>query len=230
MVAAYSRADGESGAARPQYALLVLENATERRHAHEQLRQQAFYDALTGLPNRSLFMDRLTHALAAGLRRNTVTAVMFLDLDGFKSVNDTLGHAASDLLLAAVGRRLSACVRPADTVPRLGGDEFTILREDVLHASTVLRVAHRIITALQRPFAIDGGQVTTSASIGVSFRAPEDTPAHARELIRHADAALYRAKAAGKARVEVHGTLPAELLARQPVPAAVAVVCGDAAG
>ncbi|MEX1102797.1 MAG: PAS domain S-box protein, partial [Dehalococcoidia bacterium] len=129
---------------------------TERKHAEEQLARQAFYDSLTNLPNRALFMQRLEHALHASQRRRKPVAVMFLDLDDFKNVNDTFGHPTGDALLALLGERLQACVRPTDTVARIGGDEFTVLLDATDWRDDAVAVAERIVSELKHPFEVDG--------------------------------------------------------------------------
>src|SRR5215217_1533295 len=127
-------------------------DVTERKALEEQLRHQAFHDPLTDLPNRALFMDRLEHALAGADRRESRVALLFMDLDNFKLVNDSLGHEAGDSLLVAVAERLKACLRTEDTLTRFGGDEFTILLEGVRDVSEATHVAERIIEELQKPF------------------------------------------------------------------------------
>jgi diguanylate cyclase (GGDEF)-like protein len=158
---------------------------------------QAIHDSLTSLPNRDLLVDRLEHALARGERTGTESAVLFLDLDGFKTVNDSLGHAAGDELLIAVADRLRSCVRTVDTAARLGGDEFAILVEDVVERGDAARLAERIMTALRRPFPIASREVFIGASIGIAMAARPG-----EDLLRNADLAMYRAKAAGKNRYE----------------------------
>ncbi|HEX6030204.1 MAG TPA: PAS domain S-box protein [Tepidiformaceae bacterium] len=174
---------------------------TERKLAEEQLARQAFYDSLTDLPNRALFMQRLEHALVASRRHRKPVAVMFLDLDDFKDVNDTLGHAAGDTLLAKLGERLTSCVRPTDTVARIGGDEFTVLLDAPNTTADATAVAARIVHELDRPFEIDGHEVRVAASIGLAFSEPGRHSA--ADLLREADVALYHAKSAGKARYVV---------------------------
>lgn len=189
----------------PTGVLVTARDVSRHKALEEQLTRQAFHDPLTGLPNRALFVDRLTHAVALPERRDSVTAVLFLDLDRFKQINDHYGHAAGDQLLVAVGRRLLACLRPADTVARFGGDEFLVLVEDVLDPSAVTQVAERIIAALQQPFAIDGRELRTATSLGIAFNRPGYSQPEA--LMREADVALYQAKAAGRGRFTVfeHG-------------------------
>jgi diguanylate cyclase (GGDEF)-like protein/PAS domain S-box-containing protein len=176
-------------------------DVTERKALEEQLRHQAFHDPLSGLPNRALFMDRLEHTLTRANRRGRRVAVLFMDLDNFKVINDSLGHEVGDQLLLAVAERLEACLRPEDTAARLGGDEFTILVEEVDGESDAVRVAERIAESLQSPFALDQHEVFSTTSIGIALSSPlQEQPA---DLLRHADLAMYRAKHKGKARYEV---------------------------
>ncbi|MEX0781667.1 MAG: PAS domain S-box protein [Dehalococcoidia bacterium] len=176
---------------------------TERKHAEEQLARQAFYDSLTNLPNRALFMQRLEHALHASQRRRKPVAVMFLDLDDFKTVNDTFGHPTGDALLALLGQRLHACVRPTDTVARIGGDEFTVLLDATDWRDDAVAVAERIVSELKRPFEVDGREAHVSASVGLAFSDPDRHSA--ADLLREADVALYHAKSAGKGRYVIFG-------------------------
>jgi diguanylate cyclase (GGDEF)-like protein len=178
----------------------VLANAIERRRTEERTQHEALHDALTGLPNRSLFLDRLEHALSVAARRETAIAVLFLDLDQFKLVNDSMGHAAGDELLAAVAPRLEQALRPGDTVARFGGDEFAVLAEDVGDERGATRVAERIAEALTRPFILRGREHFVSASIGISIGSGAEDP---EALIRDADAALYRAKDHGRGGYEI---------------------------
>jgi diguanylate cyclase (GGDEF)-like protein/PAS domain S-box-containing protein len=172
-------------------------DVTERKALEEQLRHQAFHDPLTGLPNRALFIDRLEHALALAHRRDTKVAVLFSDLDNFKVINDSLGHAAGDRLLKAVAERLKACLRPEDTAARIGGDEFTILVEGVAGVGYVARIAE----ILQLPFSLEEQEVFATASTGIALNGPDQE--QAADLLRHADLAMYRAKHRGKARYEM---------------------------
>ncbi|HEY1237279.1 MAG TPA: diguanylate cyclase, partial [Solirubrobacterales bacterium] len=178
----------------------VLANAVERRSTEERTQHEALHDPLTGLPNRSLFLDRLQHALSVAARRQTVASVLFLDLDQFKRVNDSLGHAAGDELLAAVAPRLEQALRPGDTVARFGGDEFAILAEDVGDERGATRIAERIAEALARPFILREREHFVSASIGISIGTGAEEP---ESLIRDADSALYRAKEHGRGGYEI---------------------------
>jgi diguanylate cyclase (GGDEF)-like protein/PAS domain S-box-containing protein len=172
---------------------------SERRSLEEQLRYQAFHDALTGLPNRALFLDRLEHALTRARRDNPGLAVLFVDLDDFKTVNDSFGHGVGDDLLVKVAERLRRILRDADTAARMGGDEFAVLLEDTSEAQAPEFVAERILTALRDRFELNGQQVRLSGSVGIAvYRGPEHS---AEELLRHADVAMYAAKQQGKDRL-----------------------------
>jgi diguanylate cyclase (GGDEF)-like protein len=173
-----------------------------KRETQEHLLYSTLHDALTGLPNRSLFTERLRHAMRRTARHpDDMFAVLFLDLDRFKDVNDNLGHFAGDELLRAVARRLEACIRPEDTVARLSGDEFAILLESISETSDAGRVAERIEEALSFPINLGGAEITTSASMGiVTSSMSQEQP---EQLLRSADMAMYRAKAAGRARYEM---------------------------
>jgi diguanylate cyclase (GGDEF)-like protein/PAS domain S-box-containing protein len=182
-------------------AVVTFKDITERKALEEQLHHQAFHDPLTGLPNRALFMDRLEHASSRAKRRRSKVAVLFMDLDNFKLINDSLGHKAGDRLLIMVAERLKAHLRPEDTAARLGGDEFTILIEDVTSVSDVTRMAERTADILQSPFAIEGHEVFATISTGIALNST--TQEQQADLLRHADLAMYRAKHKGKARYEV---------------------------
>lgn len=190
---------GEGG--EPLRMVGTVHDITERKELEKQLAHQALHDALTGLPNRSLFVDRLEQALARADRHRGKIAVLFLDVDNFKVVNDSLGHEAGDKLLIEMSRRLRACIRPGDTVARLGGDEFTILLEEVYDLSDAVRVAERIAEELQAPFDLEGQEVFATASIGIALGdLAQSRPAN---LLRDADLAMYRAKDTGRAHYEV---------------------------
>ena len=171
--------------------------------AEERLRKDGLHDDLTGLPSRSTFLDHLKRALERSKRSRTEFrfAVLFLDFDRFKRINDSLGHMAGDRLLLALARRLGTCVRPGDTVARIGGDEFAILLERVGEVTEAIRVAERIHQALREPFSVDGIEVFVTTSIGIAMGSSAyDRP---EDVIHDADTAMYRAKAAGRARHEV---------------------------
>jgi diguanylate cyclase (GGDEF)-like protein/PAS domain S-box-containing protein len=189
-----------------QYVLQgYLLDITARKDAEEQLQHQAFHDALTGLANRALFTNRVEHALVLrsdGPRPDV--AVLFLDLDDFKGVNDTLGHAAGDTLLRGVGVRLREALSPSYTVARLGGDEFAVLIEDVSGAPSAIEAAERIVAELERPFELEGREVFVTASVGIALGTVAD------DLLRAADVAMYRAKASGKAQYVMYAPRMAE--------------------
>jgi diguanylate cyclase (GGDEF)-like protein/PAS domain S-box-containing protein len=175
--------------------VLTMRDVTEQRQLEDELKYRAFHDSLTGLPNRLLFQDRAAHALVQARRGEKITGVLFVDLDDFKVVNDTMGHSVGDELLAAVGARLATAVRESDTAARLGGDEFAVLLEQVQDSAEVETLAGRIVDAFSEPFPILDGSVITTATVGV---ATTEDSADVDELLRHADLALYAAKAAGK--------------------------------
>jgi diguanylate cyclase (GGDEF)-like protein len=181
----------------------------ERKKMEAQLRHDAFHDALTGLPNRSLFLDRLNHALQLSNRRlylNTGNlpeqfAVLFLDLDRFKVINDSLGHLAGDQLLQTVAKRLVDCLRGGDTVARLGGDEFVMLLEEIEDINDVIEVVQRIKESLKIPVLIDSNEIVISTSIGIALNSADYTQPD--QLLRDADTAMYRAKEQGRDRYEI---------------------------
>ncbi|MGN6380132.1 MAG: EAL domain-containing protein [Gaiellales bacterium] len=178
----------------PDVAGVVLNSrdVSERRAFEEQLAHQAFHDPVTKLANRALFADRVKHALARSGRADLTVGVMFIDLDDFKTVNDSLGHAAGDAVLQEVAARLEATVRPTDTVARFGGDEFAVLLETAGGSSEAADVAERILDALDKEFQIDGQQIYPKASVGICMSDSQTTDAE--ELLRNADLAMYMAK------------------------------------
>ena len=174
----------------------VFSDITQRKQSEEKIRRQANYDALTGLPNRALFLDRLRAAIASARRENGKVALLFIDLDRFKVVNDTLGHTIGDKLLGQAAARLTACVREVDTVARLGGDEFTMILEDVGRGQDAAIVAEKIIESLSEPFWLDGNEVFIGGSVGITLF-PTDA-GDAATMLRNADMAMYRSKQAGR--------------------------------
>jgi diguanylate cyclase (GGDEF)-like protein len=170
---------------------------TELRRREEEIRQLAYFDPVTELPNRRLLMDRLNHDLAQGARLGHSTALLFLDLDGFKSINDRFGHEAGDALLHDVGARLIGCVRSSDTVSRLGGDEFVIVLPQIAHVDDAVTAAEKIINALSEPVTIAGQRIEVTTSIGIAI-APPGARQDATRVLAQADAAMYVAKKAGR--------------------------------
>lgn len=200
-------ASGYEGQVPSQPAVTVLQGianivaaAFERDRADRELQHLAIHDQLTGLPNRALFTDRLERALTRRSRRGGRVGLLFADLDRFKQVNDSLGHAAGDRLLEAVANRMHSAVRAADTVARLSGDEFAVLCEDLAGVDDAVALAERLRRALAAPFALDGHDVTVTASIGIAVAGDDDTP---DSLLRHADQAMYEAKDSGRGRTVV---------------------------
>jgi diguanylate cyclase (GGDEF)-like protein/PAS domain S-box-containing protein len=184
----------------PSQIVAVTRDVSERKDAETRLAYQALHDSLTGLPNRALFLDRLEHALQRAERHHGGVAVLFVDLDRFKFINDSFGHAAGDRLLCDVAARLRQTLRPADTIARFGGDELTVLCEDLDGEAGARAVAQRIAELFEEPFIVEDGEAFLQASVGIAMAAGDAT---AEDLIRDADAAMYRAKERGRARVEV---------------------------
>jgi diguanylate cyclase (GGDEF)-like protein/PAS domain S-box-containing protein len=191
---------GRDGA--PRHLIFQIQDVTERKRAEQQVRHAAFHDTLTNLPNRALLADRLSLALARARRNPDYQfAVLFLDLDRFKIVNDSLGHTMGDQLLVELAQRLELCLRKNDTAARLGGDEFAMILDDIKDTLDAIHIAERVQESLHQPFDLNGQEFFTSASIGIAYSSsgyecPED-------ILRDADTAMYRAKANGKARYEV---------------------------
>ena len=188
--------EGPAGGRHVSQGLLV--NTTEQKRLEEQLLHDALHDPLTGLANRVLFRDHVERALAGRRRRRTKVAVLFLDLDDFKVVNDSLGHRAGDRLLNEVAKRLSATIRAGDIAARQGGDEFTILLDRVQDAQDAMASAERLSAELRRPIELEGRSIVIAVSIGIALASHAETDAD--DLLAHADAAMYAAKAQGKAR------------------------------
>ena len=183
--------------------VVAHESVTERKLLEERLAHQAFHDYLTGLPNRALLMERLNQALLRSSRRQSSVALLFLDLDNFKSVNDTLGHDVGDLLLIEIARLLQSCLRAGDTAARLGGDEMIVLLEDVAGIKDVLVVADRLIANLAEPIHVDDHQIVVTGSLGIVLSNGGEESGD--QLLRQADAAMYHAKGAGRNRYAVFG-------------------------
>lgn len=173
----------------------IIKDITERREAEARLRELAYYDCLTGLPNRRLFMELLKQAMSRVGRMKTRLAVLFLDLDGFKLVNDTLGHRQGDLVLKTIAERLATCIRASDVLSRQGGDEFTLVLENIASADDAALVARKILAAAAAPCSVEGHEIALTGSIGIAL-CPSDA-ADADTLIQYADTAMYAAKARG---------------------------------
>ena len=191
----------------PAIAGLVVNarDITERKQVEAQLAHQALHDPLTDLPNRALFLDRLEHALHRLERRGVRVALVFIDLDHFKLINDSLGHVTGDRLLQAVGARLAQSLRQGDTAARLGGDEFVVCLEDLTDLQEAMEIARRIQQAVAVPLLPDASQIVLSASLGIAIAEPGSSP---QELLRDADLAMYSAKERGRNRIEVYdGTM-----------------------
>jgi len=180
----------------------MLQEIAARKRVEEKLQHDALHDVLTGLPNRALFMDRLSHTISIAKRRKDyIFAVLFLDIDRFKVINDSLGHIVGDDLLIAIGQRLSTCLRPGDTVARLGGDEFSILLEDISGLGNATFIAERIASALAAPFTVAGHEVFATGSVGIALSGAEYD--HPEQILRDADTAMYQAKSSSHATYAV---------------------------
>jgi diguanylate cyclase (GGDEF)-like protein/PAS domain S-box-containing protein len=184
------------------YFIAIKQDVSNRVRAEKELEYQATHDPITNLPNYMLFYDRLKHAIQKAMRCEVNIGVLFLDLDDFKAVNDALGHAAGDELLRVVARRLQETTRKSDTVARVGGDEFTLILEELDKPEDAGKVAHKIIRALLEPYPIEGNDVCIGVSVGVSVY-PRDG-VDAATLVNNADEAMYRAKQGGKNKVEFY--------------------------
>ena len=184
------------GEAENAFVHATVVDISDRKRAEEQIEFHAYHDVLTHLPNRKLFTDRLRHSITRARRNGRPVAVMFIDIDHFKTVNDTLGHTAGDELLLEMARRLRDCVREDDTVARLGGDEFTIVLSDLRHPEDAVNIAGKILDAVQEPLSIGSTPLSVSASIGIALYPADGVDAES--LLRNADSAMYRAKEGGR--------------------------------
>jgi diguanylate cyclase (GGDEF)-like protein/PAS domain S-box-containing protein len=183
----------------------IFYDNSERKTIEERLQHLAHYDALTGLPNRSLLRDRMEQAVERAIRLETKVAMLYLDLDHFKDINDTMGHGTGDALLKAVAQRMKTCVRGVDTIARLGGDEFVVLVPDINNAGDVDTVAEKLMTALMQPYIIEGQSVLSTPSIGISIY-PDDGR-QMDDLMKHADTAMYKAKQSGRGNFKFFNNL-----------------------
>ncbi|MFF2303052.1 aminotransferase class I/II-fold pyridoxal phosphate-dependent enzyme [Streptomyces sp. NPDC058128] len=207
--------------------VLTLRDVTEQRKLERELTHRAFHDSLTGLPNRVLLLERVERALLRGRRESTLTCMLFVDLDDFKVVNDTMGHSVGDELLVAVARRLTSVLRLSDTAARLGGDEFAVLIEGAREPRDAETLAAEIVHTLSQPFHLTDGAVSVSTSVGIATVLDS---AHAEELLGHADLALYAAKAAGKKRWRLfHPEFHSRLVARHELQAGMDTAIADKA-
>ena len=184
----------------------VIRDISGRRTAEQKIAQLAYFDVLTNLPNRTLFYDRLDQAVARARRYQQKFAVMFLDLDSFKRVNDEFGHHAGDCLLKMVAERLTVSARDMDTVARVGGDEFIFILNNVDHADNAVLVANKILESLSRPFVVQGNTCSIGCSIGISIF-PDDTD-HSETLVKMADDAMYMAKRTGRNNYQFFNAQP----------------------
>src|SRR3954469_17682445 len=185
-------------AEQPAHLVMIVEDITERKALEAALVHRSLHDPLTGLPNRLLFQDRLWHALERGRRENTPTCVLITDLDGFKAINDELGHPMGDLVLVTIAERLRSVLRASDTAARLGGDEFSIVCENTEPADAQV-LADRLRAAVTEPLSLSGRTVTISLSVGIGSVAGGDDPGEVYErVVREADDAMYADKARGR--------------------------------
>jgi diguanylate cyclase (GGDEF)-like protein len=176
----------------PLYGVVQVQDITQRKQAEERLAHLALHDPLTGLANRSLLMDRISQSLALSARRSRQVAVLYIDLDRFKAVNDLLGHSIGDEVLVITAQRIVGAIREGDTAARVGGDEFVVVCPDVERAEIALEIAERIEAALSKPMEVDGHELIVEGSVGISLGGGVEC--YAEVLLRDADSAMYRAK------------------------------------
>jgi diguanylate cyclase (GGDEF)-like protein/PAS domain S-box-containing protein len=193
------------GSGRPVHVTAMLEDISDRKQEEAVLVHRTLHDALTDLPNRHQFVDRLQQALADPASSGKGIAVLFIDMDGFKEVNDTLGHRAGDQLLVALAARLREAVRPWDVVARFAGDEFLVLGRELASPGDATRLARRLMSSLRHPYALSGRRITLTASLGVAYTSGERVSPD--ELVHRADTAMYAAKQRGRNRFELYGEL-----------------------
>jgi len=183
--------------------IAAITDITERKQMEETIRNMAYHDQLTGLPNRALLYDRLQQARAHSYRNKSLMAVLALDLDYFKPINDELGHEWGDKALVEVGSRLRQCTRATDTVARIGGDEFSIILVDVVSIEFARKMAEKMIAAIEQPLSMKDSQYTMGASIGICLASSGDDDIE--RMVSRADAAMYKAKRGGKNRYHISG-------------------------
>ena len=191
------------------YFVALYTDITAKKNYQHQLERRAYHDPLTGLANRVLLTDRLDQAMAHALRHHQQLALVYLDLDGFKAVNDAHGHQGGDLLLITLAERMQAVLREGDTLARVGGDEFVAVLVDLASNAESGPVLERMLRAASTPVLIEAAPVQVSASVGVTYF-PQNCPTSAEQLLEQADQAMYQAKQSGKNRIQIFGAPPPE--------------------
>jgi diguanylate cyclase (GGDEF)-like protein len=186
-----------------QNYISIFTDITQQYQQHQELEHHAHYDVLTSLPNRMLFSDRMEQAISQAIRNNKLIAVAYIDIDGFKEVNDTYGHSIGDKLLMLLAKKMRVLLRESDTVSRVGGDEFIALFADIQDEENITPFLNRLIETLSEPISIDNFSINVSASIGVTFY-PQKDKLEMDQIIRQADQAMYRAKMSGKNKYVIY--------------------------